>query len=103
MKYPIEQFNVLKEYLKKLSIYLDINSINPSLLHYIVFQQHSEGQRHNWLVSTVNGLKKVYQLDKDEEHLKLFDTDYNFEMYPNDTNDVNIETAVKKALKEINN
>ena len=32
MKYPIEQFNVLKEYLKKLSIYLDIDSVNPSLL-----------------------------------------------------------------------
>lgn len=105
MKYPQKQFNKLVTILKKLSNYFDIQNMNSNQLHYLAYQQVSEGQPHNaFIVLDNNTLVRQFELDKNDTSVnRLFKTDTSFELYPNDTEDSHIETAVKRALKKINN
>lgn len=105
MKYPVNQFRTLVEVLKQLSVLMDLTSVHPCALHYIVYQQFSPGQQHNHLWSTVNGLKRFYQLTEEEKQdaRKLIELkpENEFMLYPDGCNDNHVETAVKRALKEL--
>ena len=104
MKYPAKQFEELVNCLKKFAVYLNLKESNPHTLHYMVYQQYSEGQKHNHLYCTVNGLKRFFQLNEEEKEdcIKFIVSDYDFQLYPNGCNDNHIETAMRKALKEMN-
>lgn len=106
MKYPVEQFETLIETLKTLSNYINIRECNPSTLHYLIFQQFSEGQTHNHLYCINSSIKKAHQLTDIEkkEAIKLIDTKgKHFLLYPIGCHDTHIETAVKKAIKQMYN
>lgn len=106
MKYPKNQFTKLVESIKVLSQYIDIKSIHPCQLHYIVFEQLSEWQPHNRLVVDSKGqIKRAYCLVNDElvqnEGTPLFEVDNSFELYPEGIHDNHVETAVKRAIKSL--
>ena len=114
MKYPVEQYNELKNGLKKLQSYLDLKESNIHTLHYVVFQQYSEGQEHNALYIKDSELLKAFQVwnkyavylpGQPEENRKGWEkfitSEFDFKLYPEGCNDNHIETAVKKAVKEL--
>ena len=106
MKYPINQFNILVEVLKTLRNQLDLTKINPSALHYIVYEQFSTSHKHNWLFCYNGAMKKYHQLTEVEkvEAVKFVNTgSQTFELYPEGCNDTHVETAVKKAVKILYN
>ena len=103
MKYPKNQQQVFERFLKELFTIIDVEKINPNTLHYICFQQHSEGQKHNWLYCTVDGLKREHQLTENEDAVKLFDSNFEFELYPDGCNDNHIETMVRRTIKNLTN
>ena len=48
MKYPQQQFDLLVKSLQILSNHFEnIQNIHPCQLQYLVYQQASEGQKHN--------------------------------------------------------
>jgi len=99
MKYPKAQFDKLTFILNQLSIYIDIKSINDSRLHYLCYQQISEGQEHNHIYSVNGSLKRYHQLEETEKEnaVKVVTGIKDFKLYPNGCNDDNIETAIRKA------
>jgi hypothetical protein len=103
MKYPEKQFHLLVSGLKELGKVIDLRTVNPSALHFIIYQQGSEGQTHNWIYSkdmqTVKG-HALTDLSGWEKVVKSIPA--SFELYPIGCNDSHIETAVKKAIKLIN-
>ena len=102
MKYPKEQFEELVKGFKILSKYIDLDSIHPVNLHYKVFQQYSEGQKHNHLYVNEGIIKHAYKLELEEDFTgweKLIDSDFDFKLYPEGCNDSHVETASKKAIK----
>lgn len=105
MKYNALQFINLVECLTILSEFLDLQQMNPSNLHYLVFQQHSDGQKHNRLVNNNGTLQRAYILDgdqlKENNGVLLEFPKFDFQLYPQGCNDNHIETAVKKAIKQI--
>jgi hypothetical protein len=104
MNYPLEQLEKLETALKRLAVHIDVKQINPSALHFIIFQQYSEGQKHNWLYCIEGGaMKREHQLTEQERQtaVKLFTENWQFDLYPENCNDNHIETAVKKAIKNI--
>jgi hypothetical protein len=106
MKYSENQFRILVKCIKILNQYVNVKNINPNALHFKIYQQFSEGQKHNQLViNSNNEIVRKYVLDNnillEKEGKKLFDFDFDFELYPNNCNDKNIETAVNKAIKLI--
>lgn len=105
MKYPQNQFDKLVNILYRLSNYADLETINYSHLHYLAYQQVSEGQTHNAIVvCNDNTIMRQFQADKEgvQVYKRLCEIDNTFELYPNDTNDNHIKTAIKRALNEIN-
>ena len=101
MKYPQSQFDSLVKCLQVLSNYIEIESINPSALHYQVYQNFSEGHEYNWM-KIENGI--LYRSHNAPKTAKLlFPDKINFELYPEGCNDSHIETAVKKAIKQVKN
>jgi hypothetical protein len=105
MKYPQEQYEVLIETLKQLSLIVDLKTTNPHTLHYIVYQQTcKEGQEHNKLYVYGKEMKRFGNLTNEE---KIFfvpliqNVNYDFQLYPEGCNDNHIETAMKKALKDL--
>ena len=107
MKYPAQQFEHLVNALKELSNYFDLNSIHPCSLHFLVYQQGSERQEHNWLMidSQTQNIQKNFLVKHKglTTYKKLITVPNTFELYPNNTNDNQIQTAIKKALTTINN
>lgn len=104
MKYPQQQFSKLVEILKELNKYItNLKDINFSHLHYIAYQQVSLGQQHNRFVLLNDGtiITQHIAVSLNKEYKPLFETDDTFELYPNNTNDNHIETAIKRVLKEI--
>lgn len=103
MKYPQKQYDVLIDCLKQFAPLMNIDVINVHALHYIVYQQFSEGQTHNHLYCTVNGLKRAYQLTELEktDSRKLIEIKFDFKLYPDGCNDSHIETAMKRVIKEL--
>ena len=100
MKYPEQQFEKLCKVLTVLNTHFDLSKINPSALHYTVYQQLAEGQEHNKLVMFDNILTKAHKVTG-KSFIPLFDNDTNFLLYPHGCNDNHCETAVKAALKVI--
>ena len=107
MKYPSEQFELLKKGLSILSnVYENIKDVHPCQLQYLLYQQASEGQRHNALYINEAGhiVKGYFASAFGMENYKLlidFLTEDNFPLYPNGCNDTHVETAVKSALKSL--
>ena len=104
MKYPAEQFEVLLQVLKQFAVHFDLTSVHPCTLHYMAFQQLSEGQNHNSLYCVDGKIKKQHQLTtlEIETAIKFIDLDFDFKLYPEGCNDNHTETAVKKAIKQLN-
>ena len=107
MKYDKQQYQILVKALKILkekTPLLDMG-LNPSTIHYTVYQQFSKGQTHNHLYITNNNiLSKFYGLTTEQKMTakKVINfNDFDFKLYPNGCNDKHIETAIKKALKEL--
>ena len=102
MKYPQAQFELLVKALKVLSNYFDLTAINPSALHFTIYQQASSGQTHNKLVINSSGqIIRFSKIQPNESYNYLIDflNDDNFLIYPDGCADNHIETAVRKALK----
>ena len=105
MKYNILQYNNLVECLTILSKFFDLNTLAPINLHFLVYQQYNEGQKHNRLIVNNGKLTRKFSLIGDQlkenegENLNfpLFD----FQLYPEGCNDTHVETAVKKAIKQV--
>ena len=108
MKYPQQQFDLLVKSLQILSNHFEnIQNIHPCQLQYLVYQQASEGQKHNAFCINKDGniCRHYYVNDLGLEGYDLlidFLDDNNFPLYPYGCNDSHIETAVKKALQKIN-
>ena len=103
MKYSAEQYDKLVKVLTHLQAVVDLQTINPSALHYTVFQQLSGGQIHNWLYKKDGEVKRAHQIPDLSGWQKVVPETFSFELYPNDCTDSNIETAVKKAVKQLTN
>ena len=109
MNYPAEQFEVLTKIITQINEHLGnkfINSFHPSNLHYLVFQQLSEGQRHNALYyNSENKLVNFWGLSEAEKLIakKFITIEYEFLLYPDNCKDTHIETAVKKIVKSLSN
>jgi len=103
MKYPKQQFELLVESLQIIGKHFELSSINPSRLHYIVYQQGSEGQKHNSLMIKGNTILKFHSIGDQDGFLPLinFLDEVNFPLYPEGCNDSHIETAVKLAINKI--
>jgi hypothetical protein len=101
MKYPEKQYFTLVQCLKKLAHIINVAEMNVHTLHFVIYQQFSDGQKHNWLYCTIEGLKKRHQCKEEEEKHKLIDIETTFDLYPEGCNDTHIETAMKKAFKEL--
>lgn len=103
MKYPENQFNKLVSTLKVLNKHIEnLKEVNVHTLHFLVYQQYCTGQKHNQFVLTEHGITRRHSAEVLKlNYTELFNSDDSFELYPNNTNDNNIETAMKKALKEI--
>ena len=104
MKYPEKQYNKALTVLKALAPHFDnIKEVHPSNIHFLIYQQLSEGQRHNaFVVDKDNNIYRKHFADSTGIESKfLFDVDNSFELYPAGTHDNHIETAMKKALKAL--
>jgi hypothetical protein len=102
MKYPIQQFEVLVSGLHQLAEVVNVQSIHPAQLHYIVYQQGSEGQTHNWLYRKGTEVRRAHSIEDLsgwEKVVTVIPAD--FQLYPEGCNDDHIQTAVKKALKVV--
>ena len=106
MKYPKQQFDKLVKILTELNKHIEnLKDLNPSSLHYLVYQQVNEFQSHNALVLTeCNQVLKEFQAKGFDFVIKnrLCEIDNDFLLYPNGCNDNHTITAVKNALKIIN-
>lgn len=100
MKYPKEQFEKILKYLPlMLKAYggsSQIEEYTDSLLSKLHFQLFLEltYSSDNLNVSNTKGQSLVKNGGE-----RLFEIDKSFELYPNDCNDTNVLTAMKKAIK----
>lgn len=102
MKYPKQQFEILKGAMKTLAPLIDLKTVNKHSLHFIIFEQFSKGHEHNWLYCIPGGtLAKGHQISDLTGCRKLIETDFDFQLYPEGTNDSHIETAMKQAYKDL--
>jgi len=104
MKYPQSQFELLKNGLAVLRDHFEITTVHPCQLQYLLFQQASEGQRHNALfINEAGNVLKGFAIEDKEGYSPLitFLNESNFPLYPEGCNDSHVETAVKAALKVI--
>jgi hypothetical protein len=105
MKYPKKQFETLLRVTKALSKVLDLKQIHPSSLHYLIYSQFNEGNKHNWLYLTTKGeVKRFHQLSETEKTnaTKVVNTNNEtFLLCPEGCDDSHCETAIKKILKLI--
>ncbi len=108
MKYPQQQFDLLVKSLQILSNHFEnIQNIHPCQLQYLVYQQASEGQRHNaFCINEAGNICRHYYVNDLglTGYVPLIDflNADNFPLYPEGCNDSHIETAVKKALNQLN-
>lgn len=105
MKYPAEQFELLKKSLNILSTHFEFKHIHPCQVHYMIYQNASAGQKHNALyINDLGQIVRGYIAEKIQGYKPVIDflNDDNFLLYPEGCNDTHIETAVKAAIKQIN-
>jgi hypothetical protein len=70
----------------------------------MVYQQFSEGQKHNWLYCMPGGnIQRAHKIEDIANCEKWISTQYDFKLYPEGCNDTHIETAMKAAIKELYN
>lgn len=109
MNYPSNQFETLKEAVNIIVKQYGpevVKSMNPSNLHYVIYQQFSEGQAHNAIYVNDSGIvKMMWQIEKEglTGFKKLVDINKPFELYPDRCNDNHVITAVKKVVKDLLN
>jgi hypothetical protein len=102
MKYPAQQFDQLIKGLQDLKQVIDLNSMYPCALHFEVFQQGSKGHSHNWIYTKDGVSSRAHKIDNLEGWNKVVQSiPETFELYPDGCNDPHIETAVKKAIKQL--
>jgi len=101
MKYPTKQFEVLVSGLRQLAEVVNVQSIHPVQLHYIVYQQGSEGQTHNWLYRKGTEVRRAHSIEDLSGWQKVANVPSSFQLYPDGCNDSHIETAVKRAIKSL--
>ena len=100
MKYPQTQFNVLSEVLTELNKHFAVKEVEPTNLHFLVYQQVSETQAHNKLVISEGTIKRANQC-KGLQVEPLIKTVFTFDLYPQGCNDNHINTAVNKILNTL--
>lgn len=100
MKYPANQFETLLKTLKALSEVYELNGVHPSAIYSLVCTQHNEGQRHNRIVISSDGVYMTQHIAefKGVEFTPLVEAVKGFVTYPEGCNDSHIQTAVKRAL-----
>ena len=103
MKYPKQQFEQLKGAIKTLSDVLPVREIHPSQLHFLVYSQGQPTNSHNWIYQKDGQLARAHALADLSGWTKVLDVPETFELYPAGCNDNHIQTAVKAALKQIEN
>lgn len=104
MKYPQKQFELLTQGLQVISTHFEIANIHPCQLQYLLYQQASEGQKHNALfINNEGNIVKGFIAENKEGFTPIisFLNEDNFPLYPEGCNDTHIETAVKAAIKAI--
>jgi hypothetical protein len=104
MKYPKEQFEVLKDCIKQFAPIYNVKASNLYTLHYMCYQQLAkEGQEHNHLYVYGSEMKRFGNLNNDQKNnfVKLINIDYDFKLYPDGCNDDHILTAMKSAMKDL--
>ena len=104
MKYPKEQFELLVKTIQALATAFGketVSTINESALHFQCYQQHGEGQDHNKIVKTTDGLKRKHKLNEDEKWEYIITPNINFKLYPDGCDDAHVVTAVKAAIKSL--
>lgn len=102
MKYPETQFQLLTKAVNVLSKHFEnLQQINPSALHFEIYQNASEGHKHNHLILIDGKIVRANTISDNSKFTKVLDflNEENFQIYPEGCNDNHIETAVKKALK----
>ncbi len=101
LKYPFSEYQNLLKVLKQLARYFDVFDMQPNQLHYLAYQQTNvSGQAHNQIYLTDSGLKRAHSMEVISGK-KIVNVDFELELYPNNCNDNHIESAVKRAVKEI--
>lgn len=102
MKYPQTQYEQLVKGLSELAKAIDLTSLHPCALHYEVFQAGSKGHSHNWIYTKDGTVARAHKIDNIEDWSRVVTSvPETFELYPDGCNDSHIETAVKKALKQL--
>lgn len=102
MKYPQSQYEHLVKGLNELSKAIDLTSMHPCALHFEVFQSASKGHDHNWIYTKDGIAARAHKIENIEGWKRaVTSVPDTFELYPDGCNDTHIETAVKKALKEL--
>mgnify|MGYP003657248272 CR=1 FL=1 len=103
LKYPESEYNKLVKILEQISECLNISEYQPMQLHYMAYQQVNKYQPHNKIYRTSEGLKRGHSMNEDEikKSIIMVNLDLDLELYPNDCNDKHIETATKKAIKQV--
>jgi len=101
MKYPQQHFDNLVAGLQLLSEHFEIDAIHPNQLYYTVYQQKSDGQKHNWLMINGDKIQKAHSLQDATGWEPLFKDIAAVPLYPEGCNDTHIETAVKQAMKQV--
>lgn len=107
MKYPKNQYEKLVETIRILANYYPVTEVHPCFLHYEIYKQvNKEGLSHSqFLIDSDGKLIRAARLEGDQlvwcEGKMLIEQDITFEMYPSGCHDNHIETAVKRALKQL--
>lgn len=101
MKYPEKQLAILKKAISELSAHFDLSKVDPNHLHYIVFQNGSEGQTHNHFYIKGGSISRMHAISDLSGWTKLINVPSSFELYPDGCNDNHVLTAVKHCLKSL--
>lgn len=109
LKYPFTEYQNLIIVIKQLAPYFEIGLMQPNQLHYLAVQQTNKiRQSHNRLFITSQGLQRSSSLNEitTKEVKKTYakpivNVDFELDLYPNECNDTHIETATKRAVKEV--
>jgi hypothetical protein len=103
LNYPKKNYYQLMVVLKQLTQHLDLEKINPTQIHYLAHQQTSENQPHNWIYKSkkTGNLVKRHSINDFNNFDKIVNVDFKLELYPYKCNDTHIETATKRAIKEL--
>lgn len=108
MKYPAQQYDALVRILSQLKEHFDLTGISPSELHYLAFQQSQSDQSQSLNVLRIRDgvIKRTHFLAVGNdtpvaEWTPIVTPEQGFKLYPDGCNDTHIDTAVKRAIKDV--